>query len=134
MTGQSQEASAKTTMMTHYLRRGAARKKFFQKKIPLRYIPQNDQRIVGNILSHMCWSTSGLPNLPRWAHGGPRHGTPEGKGGSGKGAPTTPPPVGKLFFFRPWGYSHGHSHSHSHSQHQKHIQLLQRRLWLLMSP
>ena len=98
MTGQSQEASLKSLMMTHQLRRKAAEKTFFQKKIPPRYIPQNDQRIMGIILSHICCGTSGPPpNLPVSLlgvtvspSGVPVTGAQKGRGGCGKGARTTP--------------------------------------------
>ena len=59
MTGQPKVASLKTLTIAHRLRRKAAQTTFFSKKIPPRYKPQKDQRIVGIILSYIGWGTSG---------------------------------------------------------------------------
>ena len=70
--GQSQEASLKPLMMTHHLRREAARKMFFSKRFPPRYIPQNDQRIAGDHFesymfgneAHRCCPMPRCPESP----------------------------------------------------------------------
>ena len=83
-TGQSQEAGLTTLMLTRHLHREAARRNFFKKNFP-HDTHQNDQRIVGIILGHVCWGTSGPPppppNLLRWPVGGARPVSPEVGGG-----------------------------------------------------
>ena len=72
-------------MMTHW-------KNFSKKNSPMRCIPQNDQRIVGIILSHVCWGTLGPPpSSPVGPLGVPDTGAEKG-GGSGRGARENPPP------------------------------------------
>ena len=89
-------SSLKPLMMTYQLRRKATGKFLFSNNFPM-MIPQNDQRILRIILSHICWGTSGpptAPNLPCQPVGGPRHGSPEGRGGGlqerGSNAPPLP--------------------------------------------
>ena len=95
MGGQSQEASLKPLMMTHHLRRDAARKMFCQKDFPHDTYLRMISASRGIILSHIWCGTSGTspPNLPCQPVGGPRHGIPEGGGGPGKGLEPPPPPV-----------------------------------------
>ena len=54
MTGQSQEASLKPLMMTHHLRRKAARKIFLQKKFSHDTYLKMISALWGIIVSHMC--------------------------------------------------------------------------------
>ena len=57
VTGQSKEARPKPLMMTHHLRREAARKNIFQKKVPHDTYLKMITALWGCILSHMCWGT-----------------------------------------------------------------------------
>ena len=94
VTGQFKEVSLKPPMITHRLRREAARKSCCCNKI-FPCIPQMTSASWGIILGHVCWGTSGPPlNLPRrpgrGPHqpiGGPRHVRPEG-GSNDPPAPT----------------------------------------------
>ena len=98
VTGQSQEASPTPLMMTHQLRRKAARTILFSRKISphdthLKMISAS----WGVILSHICCGTSGpppppTPTSPVSPSGIPVTGAQKGGGVSGKGAQTSPPP------------------------------------------
>ena len=105
VTGQSKEAILKPLMMTHHLHRKAAWKIFFQKKFPPLYIPQNDQRIVGDHFeSYMLWYLRSPPPPPPTSSvsllGVPVTGAQKG-GGSRKGARTPPPPPNNPIFPQP---------------------------------
>ena len=110
MTGQSQEASLKPLMMTHQLRREAARTIFFSTKFPHDTYLKMIRASLGIILSHICCGTSGppaLPTSPVSPLGVPVPGAPKG-GGPGKGLnppPPPPAPAHKPVFPQPRGCS-----------------------------
>ena len=65
VTDQSKEASSKTLMVTNQLRREAALKKFFSKKIsPHDTYLKTISTSWGIMLSHKCWGTSEPPPPP----------------------------------------------------------------------
>ena len=109
VTGQSQEASLKPLMMTHQLRREAARKIFFQKKKKPRDTSlKMISALWGIILSRMCWGTSGPPPPPQpplsacWGvtvcpSGVPVTGAQKGGGSRDKGSNNPPPPCASQF-------------------------------------